>query len=84
MTGKIANERQQVAALLSKIVVDDEYRRAFEADPRAAIAKSGIPLSKEATDKIVSSVELVPSVLAHMEGSDEIAKFVFFARVIDD
>lgn len=84
MTDKTAQEREQVAALLRKVVVDDEYRRAFEADPRAAIASSGIPLSKEATDQIVSSVELVPSVLAHMEGTEEISKVFFFAKVIDD
>ena len=80
----ITQEREQIAALLSKIIVDDEFRGAFEADPAAAIAASGITLSADATEKIVRSSELVPSVLAHMEGTDEVGKFFFFFAVTDD
>lgn len=78
------DEREQIAALLRKIVVDDEFRNSFEADPRAAINSSGIGLSREAVDKLVSSVELVPSVLAHMEDGEEVSKIIFFAKVIEN
>jgi hypothetical protein len=84
MSENIKQEREQVAALLRKFVVDDEFRHAFEADPRAAIAGSGLPLSAEATDQIVASASSVPSVLAHMEGTEEISKFFFYAKVVDD
>lgn len=77
-------EREQVAQLLSKIIVDEDFRNAFRADPRAAIASSGVPLSAEAADKIVHSSELAPSVLAHMEGTEDISKFFFFALAYDE
>jgi len=78
------DEREQLAALLRRIVVDDTFRNAFEADPRATIASSGIDLSAAAVEKILASVELVPSVMAHMEGTEDISKAIFFAKVIDD
>ena len=61
------NEREQVAALLSKIIIDEEFRNAFEADPRQAVIQSGVSLSPEAVDTLVSTIELVPSVLAHSD-----------------
>lgn len=78
------DEREQIAALLRKIVVDDEFRNSFEADPRAAIARSGVSLSTESVNKLVSSIELVPSVLAHMEDTDEVSKFFFYAKVVEN
>ena len=79
----IDEEREQIAALLRKIIVDDEFRNSFRADPRTAIAASGVPLSAEAADKIVRSQELAPSVMAHMEGTEEVSKFFFFALAFD-
>jgi hypothetical protein len=77
-------EREQIAALLRLVIVDSEFRSAFNADPQAAIAGSGVKLSSQAVEQIVASADQVPSVLAHMEGTDGIAKFIFFAKVIDD
>lgn len=77
-------EREQIAALLRQVIVDTEFRNAFEADPRAAITSSGISLSPQAVDKIVESADRVPAVTAHMEGTDNISKVFFFAKVIDE
>jgi hypothetical protein len=77
-------EREQVAALLRLVIVDSEFRNAFDADPRAAIANSGVKLSSQAVEQIVASADQVPAVLAHMEGTDGISKFIFFAKVIED
>ncbi len=83
-TPSIDAEREQLAALLRKVIVDNEFRNSFEADPRTAIAGSGIALSPEAADKLVHSVELVPSVMAHMDGTEDISKAFFYAKVIED
>jgi hypothetical protein len=77
-------EREQIAALLRQVIVDTQFRHAFEADPRTAIASSGISLSPQAVDKIVESADRVPAVTAHMEGTDNISKVFFFAKVIDE
>jgi putative modified peptide len=83
-TARTDTEREQLAALLRKVIVDDDFRNSFEADPRAAIARSGIALSQEASDKLVQSVELVPSVMAHMEGTEDVSKAFFYAKVVED
>lgn len=83
-TPSISAERQQIAALLRKVIVDEEFRNSFEADPRTAVAASGIAMSPEASEKLMKSLDLIPSVLAHMEGTEDIAKVFVFAKVIED
>jgi hypothetical protein len=78
------NEREQIATLLRKIIIDDEFRTSFEADPRQAIGRSGVSLSADAVDKLVSTVELVPSVLAHLDDTDDVSKFFFFSKVVEN
>jgi hypothetical protein len=81
----IDGEREQVADLLRRIVVDDEFRNLFRADPRGAIAGSGISLSAQAVDQIVQTADLGPSVMAHMAKVEESAKCVsFFYVAVDD
>jgi hypothetical protein len=77
-------EREQIATLLRQVIVDTKFRNAFDADPREAIVSSGISLSPQTIDKIVEGAERVPAVTAHMEGTGEISKIFFFAKVIDE
>ena len=78
MSNSIDGEREQVAELLRKVVIDEEFRNLFRADPRSAILSSGVPLTAEAVDQIVRTADLAPSVMAHMEEAEEVAKCIFF------
>ena len=76
------NDREQIAELLSRVVADLEFRHAFEADPRAAIASSGIALAPRTVEQLAESANLVPSVAFHTDASD-ISAIIFFAKNID-
>jgi hypothetical protein len=77
-----AIDRDQIAELMRKVVADSEFRLAFEADPRAAIASSGIALAPQTVEQVAASVGLVPSVAFHTDASD-VSAFFFFALHVD-
>jgi|HubBroStandDraft_2_1064218.scaffolds.fasta_scaffold678983_1 hypothetical protein len=75
-------DRQQIAELMRKVVADSEFRQAFQTDPRAAIASSGIELAPQTIEQVSASVSLVPSVAFHTDASD-VSAFFFFALHVD-
>jgi hypothetical protein len=77
-----AIDRDQIAELMRRVVADSEFRLAFEADPRAAIASSGIALAPQTVEQVAASVGLVPSVAFHTDASD-VSAFFFFALHVD-
>jgi hypothetical protein len=77
-----AIDRDQIAELMRRVVADGEFRLAFEADPRAAIASSGITLAPQTVEQVAASVGLVPSVAFHTDASD-VSAFFFFALHVD-
>jgi len=76
------NDREQIAELMRRVVADSEFRQAFETDPRAAIASSGIALAPETVEKVAASIGLVPSVAFHTDAED-VSAFFFFALHVD-
>jgi hypothetical protein len=64
------------------VVADSEFRQAFEADPRAAIASSGIALAPQTVEQVAASIGLVPSVAFHTDAED-VSAFFFFALHVD-
>jgi hypothetical protein len=76
------NDREQIAELMRRVVADSEFRQAFEADPRAAIASSGIALAPQTVEKVAASIGLVPSVAFHTDAED-VSAFFFFALHVD-
>jgi putative modified peptide len=58
-------ERDQISALLQRVVTDGEFRQLFEADPANAIESSGIGFSSTAVTRIVEGMDLLPAVTAH-------------------